>query len=492
MIPRIRGYICGCIYAGALALLLSGCSYFTPDPLPLKNELVVLTHPGPLTYDATEAEGSSPSGLEYDLIQTFAQEQGLTVRFIVVPRHEIQERLANHEAHLAAGWLTPDQDPRFTYSTPYFTSRDILVRHEASPPITRLEDLNGKTVFANKGSRQYRVLQDFQKQYPNLTVKAYPSETPLDLLAALTNREIETALVDKAILDIGLNFYPALGPGLPLGEPHDIAWMFPKDGDPRVFELAQAFIEKTKKDSTILYLQDRYLGHLERLTPSDAAIFINRLTSLLPKYQQYFKQAQLETGIDWRLLAALSYHESHWNPLATSRTGVRGIMMLTEETADRLGVNNRLNPAESIVAGARYVNMLRDAIPESTPEPDRTWQAIAAYNLGGGHFSAGRTIAKQKGADPNSWYEMKKILPLLARPEYYQRLKSGRARGGEAVIMVENVRLYYDIMLRHMKPYNPLENIQESMAGMAGMSGRDGMKRRGPGGLGTGLKPPPQ
>lgn len=488
MIPRIRGYLC----AGALSLLLSGCGFFTPEPLPLNNELVVLTHPGPLTYDAAEEEDSTPSGLEYDLIQTFAQEQGLSVRFIVVPRHEIQERLANHEAHLAAGWLTPDQDPRFKYSMPYMTSRDILVRHESSPPITNLEELNGKTVFANKGSRQYQALLDIQKKHPQLIVKAFPSETPLDLLAALANQEVETVLIDKAILDIGLNYYPMLTPGLPVGEPHPIAWMFPADGDPRVFELSQAFIEKTRKDSTILYLQDRYLGHLERLTPSDAAIFINRLSSLLPKYQHYFKQAQLETGIDWRLLAALAYQESHWNPLATSRTGVRGIMMLTEETADRLGVNNRLDPAESIVAGARYVGMLRDTIPESTPEPDRTWQAIAAYNLGAGHFSAGRTIAKQKGADPNSWYEMKKILPLLARPEYYQRLKSGRARGGEAVIMVENIRLYYDILLRHMKPYHPLENIQESMAGMAGMSGRDDMKRKGPGGLGTGLKPPPQ
>lgn len=488
MIPRFRGYIC----AGALSLFLSGCGFFTPDPLPLNNELIVLTHPGPLTYDTSEGESAPPSGFDYDLIQSFAQEQGLTVRFIAVPRHELQDRLANHEGHMAAGWLTPDQDPRFKYSAPYFTSRDILVSHETSSPITRLEDLNGKTVFANRGSRQYRILQDFQKQYPNLTIKAYPSETPLDLLAALANREIEIALIDKAILDIGLNFYPMLQPGLPLGEPHPIAWMFPADGDPRVFELAQAFIEKTQKESTILYLQDRYLGHLERLTPTDAAVFINRLSSLLPKYQHYFKQAQLETGIDWRLLAALAYQESHWNPLATSRTGVRGIMMLTEETADRLGVSNRLDPAESILAGARYVGMLRDTIPESTPEPDRTWQAIAAYNLGAGHFSAGRTIARQKGADPNFWYEMKKILPLLARPEYYQRLKSGRARGGEAVIMVENIRLYYDIMLRHLKPYHPLENIQESMAGMAGMSGRDGMKRKGPGGLGTGLKPPSQ
>ncbi len=124
-------------------------------------------------------------------------------------------------------------------------------------------------------------------------------------------------------------------------------------------------------------------------------------------------------------------------------------MMLTEDTADRLGVENRLDPRESILAGARYLGLLRDQLPPSVSEPDRTWQALAAYNLGPGHFNAGRSLARQLKADADSWYEMKRILPLLAQPKYYERLKSGRARGGEAVILVENIRSYYDILLRH-------------------------------------------
>ncbi len=194
----------------------------------------------------------------------------------------------------------------------------------------------------------------------------------------------------------------------------------------------------------------------------DVVTFINRITSLLPKYRAIFQQAQLETEIDWRLLAAIAYQESHWDPLNTSPTGVRGMMMLTEETADRLGVSNRLDPKESILAGARYVNILKDYLPESVQEPDRTWQALASYNIGPGHFSAARTIARQLGSDSNSWYEMKKILPLLARPQYYSRLKSGRARGGEAVIMVENVRMFYDILQRHAPSYHPLQLQEES------------------------------
>jgi len=135
---------------------------------------------------------------------------------------------------------------------------------------------------------------------------------------------------------------------------------------------------------------------------------------------------------------------------------VRGIMMLTGETADRLKVKNRLDPEESIRAGARYLDILRKQIPDSTPEPDRTWQAMAAYNIGPGHFNAARTIGRQRKADVDSWLEMKGVLPLLARPEFYERLKSGRARGGEAVILVENVRSFYDILSRQEAPYRPL------------------------------------
>lgn len=443
---------------GIFLLLLSTCGRPLPFPTP-GQELVVLTHTGPLTYEEG-SEGSAPSGLEHDLIQMFAEDLGVSARFVVVPRHEIRDRLARHQGHLAAGWLTPAPDTEFKYSTPHLESRDVLVRHEAALPVRNLESLSGQTVVANKGSRQFRALLELKEKIPELQVEEFHSETPLDLLEALSEREVEIALVDKSILDMGLNFYPMLQPGLEIGEPQPIAWLFPTDGNPELFDRAQAFIDKARQGPALAQLRDRYLGHLERLRQMDIVTFINRITTVLPRYRAMFKEAQLETDIDWRLLAALAYQESHWDPLNTSPTGVRGMMMLTEETADRLKVSNRLDPKESILGGAHYVVLLRDNLPNHIPEPDRTWQALAAYNIGPGHFNAARTIAKQVGADPDSWFEMKKVLPLLARPQYYQRLKSGRARGGEAVVMVENVRMFYDILQRHQPPYRPLENLQ--------------------------------
>jgi membrane-bound lytic murein transglycosylase F len=227
-----------------------------------------------------------------------------------------------------------------------------------------------------------------------------------------------------------------------------------KSPNPALLEKIQTFIERIRQDGTLARLEERYFGHVQRLKQADVEKFLGHIETTLPKLRQHFHNAERISGIDWRLIAAVAWQESHWNPVATSRTGVRGIMMLTEETADRLGVSNRLDAQESILGGARYISLLKNALHADIKEPDRTWLALAAYNIGPGHLNAARSIARQLKADPNTWYSMKRILPLLAQPKYYSRLKSGRARGGEAVIMTENIRSYYDILVRNEPPLN--------------------------------------
>jgi membrane-bound lytic murein transglycosylase F len=128
-------------------------------------------------------------------------------------------------------------------------------------------------------------------------------------------------------------------------------------------------------------------------------------------------------------------------------------MMLTAETADRMRVTDRLDARQNILAGARYLVELKETLPARIGEPDRTWLALAAYNIGYGHLEDARVLAKRNGLNPDRWVDVKRMLPLLSRYEYYSTVKYGFCRGGEALVLTENIRSYYDILLRYEAPH---------------------------------------
>ena len=446
-----------------IIIFVTGCGDWwrapLPFPTPAQHDLVVLTTTGPLSY-VSEEEGSA-SGLEHDLVEAFALELGVGVKYLVVPPEQIGPQLAAGKAHLAAAWLSPTSNPKIKSTPPLATTHDLLVQHEASLPLSEKAELAGKTVHVMAGSRQAATMQQLSRGISDLKVVEEKSEDIISLFEAVGNRRIELAVIDSAMEDIANQYVPSMRATLTLSGEQPIVWQLGENPNSELQARASEFIERVQRDGTLARLEDRYFGHVRRLDQADIVKFLGQIETTLPKLRKIFQGAQTVSGIDWRLIAAVAYQESHWDTNATSPTGVRGIMMLTEETADRLNVSNRLDPKESIPAGAKYINILKDNLPPEALEPDRTWLALAAYNIGPGHFNAARMIAKQIGADPLAWYEMKRVLPLLAKPKYYERLKSGRARGGEAVILVENIRSYYDILVRHESYYLPSPPPQE-------------------------------
>jgi membrane-bound lytic murein transglycosylase F len=132
-----------------------------------------------------------------------------------------------------------------------------------------------------------------------------------------------------------------------------------------------------------------------------------------------------------------------------------------------MGISDRLDARQSILGGAKYLILLKDTLPDRIAEPDRTWLALAAYNQGIGHLEDARRIAHAKGMNPDSWADVKQTLPLLARGGFEKFTKYGYARGGEAVIFVESIRSYYDILLRLEKEHRPLLMGQGSRGKLA-------------------------
>jgi membrane-bound lytic murein transglycosylase F len=174
--------------------------------------------------------------------------------------------------------------------------------------------------------------------------------------------------------------------------------------------------------------------------------FQEHIAERLGAFRAWFEEAGQKTGIDWRLLAAIGYQESKWDPKAQSGDGALGVMMLTADTAQAMGCTDRTNPRQSILAGAKYFAEVLGKIPARIPEPDRTWLAVASYNVGYGHLEDARVLAQSRGKDPDSWRDVRDNLPLLAQERWYMRAKRGYARGWEPVQFVDRVQRFLTLL----------------------------------------------
>ncbi|WP_269533880.1 membrane-bound lytic murein transglycosylase MltF [Chitinimonas sp. BJYL2] len=420
-------------------------------PFSESGELVVLIRNGATSFHV-DAEGKY-AGLEYDLVTRFSQQLGVKVRFVVVPRvSEMPDRLARGEAHLAVGISAPPaslkQGPR------YLDLQATLVCRSKDRQPRKLDELGGGILMVASAFTHH--LAATLKQHPELSWHEAQYQDTEELIDKVESGLIDYALVDARDADVARNIHPGVTPAFAVGPPLPVTWAWSEEQDEALGAPVKAFFDQIRKDGALARLTDRYFGHANRLQPIDATTFLSRRISILPKYRRLFIQAEASYGIDWRLLAALSYQESHWDAFATSAYGVRGMMMLTNDTADRLGVTNRLDPEQSIMGGAKYVGMLRDMLPSRIPEPDRTWLALASYNIGTAHLEDARILAQRLGKSPDAWSDMKTVIPLLRNYEYFSTLKYGYARGGETVVFVENVRSYYNILVRFEQPSRPM------------------------------------
>ena len=257
---------------------------------------------------------------------------------------------------------------------------------------------------------------------------------------------IDVAAVRSDIVSINRRYYPKLAVAFDLGDPLPVAWAFAPGQDNSLYNRAIGFVERQRGSTELARVRDRYFGQLGRLSYVGSRKFSRDVEKTLPRYRPMFEAAATAQGLDWRLLAAVGYQESHWNPNARSPTGVRGLMMLTRDTAKYLGIANRRDAGQSIQGGARYLREQINRLPEEIPEPDRTWMALASYNLGLGHLLDARNLTAQLGGDPNRWVDVRKNLPLLTQSQWHSKTRHGYARGHEAVTYVGNIRTYFDIL----------------------------------------------
>ena len=411
-----------------------------------RGKLIVLTRNAPTTYFF---ENDKEQGFEYELTQKLAQSLNIEVEYKVYETSsDVMAALAAGEGHLAAAGLTRTEQESFNfkYGPNYKTVNQQVVCNRRTKQPKSNRDLPKHSLLVIADSRNDEKLAELKTEFTDLSWQATATLSTEQVLEKVALGEVDCTVVESNIMAVNRLHYPNLVEAYTLSE-EKLAWALP-DNSPHLKHYIENWFKQIKSDSTLTTLDERYYGYAEIFDYYDTLVFLQRIKKRLPKYKAYFKQVANTYKIPWTLLATQAYQESHWDPQAESPTGVRGLMMLTKDTAKTLGIKNRLNPKQSIQGGAKYLQRLLNKIPKEVAEEDRIWFALAAYNIGYAHLLDARELARKSGKNPNLWADIKQVLPLLAQKRHFKDLKYGYARGYEPVQYIDRIRLYHDVLTK--------------------------------------------
>jgi membrane-bound lytic murein transglycosylase F len=406
--------------------------------------LRIATINSPTTY---YLGADSPAGFEYDLAKGLADSLGVKLQVLTTRSSTEAMSLAQEgRAHIAAAALvvTPERREQIRFSKALLKVVPQLIYRAGGKQPKDFGELHG-LIRIPRGSVDTQRLQELKQQNPTLQWDEVDDQETEELLYQVANNQLDYTIANSDIVAITQRYYPQLRVAFALSKPQDIAWGFALGDDTSLYDAATAYLE-TNSGKEFNRLYDRYFGHVERVNILGAVTLATDVQTRLVRYRKAFEKAAEQNNMDWRLLAAMGYQESHWDEDAVSPTGVRGLMMLTMDTAQRLEVKNREDATQSIFGGARYFRLMHDALPNSIKEPDRTWMTLATYNIGLGHLLDARKLTRSLGGDANRWLDVRNTLPLLTQAQYHNQTDHGYARGFETVTYVGNVRTYFDML----------------------------------------------
>lgn len=415
-----------------------------------QGRLVVLTRNAPTTYYLDQ--NGLPVGPEYELAEAFGKHLGIKPEYVVLGSiKEILSALDEGRGDIVAAGITAtgERRKRVDFGPGY---RDVTQQVVCAPGVKlpkNVTQLVGKDISIIAHSSYEESLTVLRRQHPQLSWTAVENAGTEQLLQEVAEKKFDCTVADSNIVDINRRYHPELRLAFNLTKPQQLAWVLPQKRPALKIAIKKWQAEFAKRGG-LSELNHRYYAHIRKFDYVEHSTFIKRLDSRFPKYRQWFEQAANRQSFVMSTLAAQGYQESHWNPNAVSPTGVRGLMMLTEVTAKSVGVNDRTNPRQSIMGGAKYLREMHRRQKDATLEPDRTWLALAAYNVGLGHLRDAQTLVRRAGGNPHKWAEVKKKLPLLTQKKYYSTVKYGYARGNEPVQYVRNIRDYQDVLDRQL------------------------------------------
>ena len=416
------------------------------DQIKTLGELRVVTRNGPLAY--YRGPDDMPEGPEYELARRFADELGVKLEITSVRTYaDIYAALRSGHAHLAAAGLKIPLEniPGVEFGPAYQRVREHLIYRRGAARPNSLADIGNGDLEITAGSSHAKTLYAARNSLPDLVWVENASTDTQAMLDEVADGSIDYTIADSTEFSLAHDVHPELRVAFDFPGSQSLAWAA-STRDPRFLRDLAGYFGRLGASGELAAIVKRYYGRSEDLEFAGTRGFMQHLQSRLPLYKKWFEEAAEQSSQDWRLLAAIGYQESKWNPRASSSSGAKGLMQLTVESATEAKVSNPSDARQSIFGGARYFRQVYEKIPSHVPEPDRTWFALAAYNIGYGHLEDARVLAQKAGRDPDSWQDVREFLPLLEQEHWYTQTENGYARGWEPVRYVDNVRGYRDLL----------------------------------------------
>ncbi len=393
-----------------------------------------------------------PTGFEYDLLASYAKH--LDVKLNITPAHTIAQAIKmsqNPNIHITSASLTKtlQREEIFNFGPSYFEVQEQVICYRGMLRKNKfprdVEDLAGLNIMVGTNTSYSQTIKSLKNDGFDINATFTSEFSTEELLQKVSSHEIDCTIADSNIYALNLRYFPEIAMAFSISGREQLSWILQTD-TPELKADMYSWLNTFNQQGKMIQLKDHYYSYVLFFDYYNTKMFYKRIKSRLPKYKKMFEEAGTRFGIPWTLLASISYQESHWNPKAKSFTGVRGLMMLTKNTAKLLGVKNRLDPKSSIIGGTRHIKQMLKFVPKEVSGENRLKFALAAYNIGLGHIRDAQSLAREIGLNENIWSDLKIVLPLLSQKKFYRDLKYGYARGEEPVKYVESIYNYRDIL----------------------------------------------
>ena len=418
------------------------------DGIVARGEIRVLAERGPASYFV---HGGEPRGFEYELMKRFADEHGLSVRFVVPPaRSDLVPWLLDGRGDvIASGFtVTPEGARDVAFTRPYQNAQEVIVVREGDT-VRDLDDLRGRTVHVRAMTAHFETLRELRQFEDDFEITIVPENVTLEETLDL----VESGMWDVTVCDSNvLEMERAAGRGLRAAFPIKAvrhAWAV-RPANSELREALDSFLRDEYRGVDFNVIRRRYFSS-PRTIASLRGDFRSDVSGRISPYDDLIRRYAGQYGLDWRLVAAIVYAESRFDGDRVSPSGASGLMQLMPSTASELGVRSPSDPESSIHAGTRYLRRLIDRFDPELPLEARIRFALASYNAGVGHVEDARRLAAALGWSPDRWYgSVERALLLLQDPRYYLDSRYGYCRAWETVRYVAQIDRTYRTYVEHV------------------------------------------